>query len=294
MIASMTGFGRGQVEIDGRSATVEIRTVNGRFCEVSVRSPRDLAEYEGEITRRVKDTLARGRVSVSVQVDAADRPAVGLAVDLEMVRGYRALLDDLRIAAGLDGETVKLEHLLRFQELFTPPSEESDAPALAWVVAQQALDAALEALTAMRRQEGLALRAELLLRAERLEEGLAVVENRVPLRIPEIRDRLRDRLQDLLQDARLDSDRLEQEMAYVADRLDVTEECVRLHSHLALFREALDSPEPVGRKLNFLAQEMNREVNTIGSKANDAEVAHRVVGMKEDLEKIREQVENVE
>ena len=294
MIASMTGFGRGQVEFEGRSATVEIRTVNGRFCEVSVRSPRALAEYEGEITRRIKDSLARGRVTVSVQVDSIDRSTTGLAVDEETVRGYRSLLDGLRTAAGLDDEPVRLEHLLRFQDVFSPPQEDDDIPAQAWAAVEKALEAAIEALSTMRRQEGLALRAELLSRAAGLEDGLAYVEKRVPLRIPEIRERLRERLQDLLQDARVDSDRLEQEMAYVADRLDVTEECVRLRSHLVLFREALDTPEPVGRKLNFLAQEMNREVNTIGSKANDAEVAHRVVGMKEELEKIREQIENVE
>lgn len=294
MIASMTGFGRGQVDFEGRSATVEIRTVNGRFCEVSVRSPRALSEFEGEITRRIKDSLARGRVTVSVQLDAMDRSSLGLAVDPEVVRGYRDLVEEVRVAAGLGTETVKLEHLLRFPDMLAPPRDDSETPEQAWTAVGQALDAAVEALSAMRRQEGLALRAELLSRVQRLEDGLEFVEARVPLRIGEVRDRLRARLAELLDDARVDSDRLEQELAYVADRLDVTEECVRLHSHLALFRESLDSPEPVGRKLNFLAQEMNREVNTIGSKANDAEVAHHVVGMKEDLEKIREQIENVE
>lgn len=294
MIASMTGFGRAQADQAGFTATVELRTVNSRFCEVSVRTPRELAERENDITRLIKDAIARGRVSVSIQVDAARRAAVPLSVDPDIARGYRDLLEELRRATRLEDETVRLDHLIRFQDIFVPEVADPEAPKRMWSAVSEALSGALEALQAMRRQEGLALRDELLSRGTRMETSLDTVQARVPLRVPEIRERLRDRLAEILQDTRVDSDRLEQEMAYIADRIDVTEEIVRLRSHLVQFREALDSPEPVGRKLNFLAQEMNREVNTIGSKANDPDTAHLVVGMKEDLEKIREQIENVE
>lgn len=294
MIASMTGFGRAQAEAGGFVATVELRSVNSRFCEVSTRLPREVAERDTEVQRLVKDAVSRGRVSVSVQLDSASRSERSVTVDPDAVRTYRRALDEIREAAGLEDVPFELDHLLRFPDLFVPRPEDPDAGEHAWAAVRRAVQAGLEALSAMRRQEGLALRTELLGRIDRIEASLAVVEARVPLRLPEIRDRLRQRLEDLLQDARVNPERLEQEIAYIADRIDVTEECVRLRSHLDLFRQALDTPEAVGRKLNFLSQEMNREVNTIGSKANDAEVAHVVVAMKEDLEKIKEQIENVE
>jgi uncharacterized protein (TIGR00255 family) len=159
---------------------------------------------------------------------------------------------------------------------------------------QQAIAEAIAQMQAMRLQEGAALQKDLIARIDGLDEQLAEVEARAPYRVSEARTRLRERLEDLLNDDRLNPDRLEQEIAYIADRLDITEECVRLHAHLSAFREALAAEEPVGRKLNFLVQEIHREVNTIGSKANDAEVAHLGVSMKEEVEKIREQIANIE
>lgn len=294
MIASMTGFGRAQAEAGTFVATVELRTVNSRFCEVQTRTPRELGDRDAEIQRIVKDNVSRGRVSVNIQLDSAAKSERSITVDPEAVRAYRRALDEIRAAGGLGDTGLTIDHLLRFPDVFVARPEDPDAAEHAWTATRTALVAALDALAAMRRQEGQALRAELLGRVDRIAAALSVVETRVPQRIPEIRDRLKVRLEEILQDARLDHDRLEQEIAYIADRLDVTEECVRLHSHLDLFRKALDTPEAVGRKLGFLSQEMNREVNTIGSKANDAEIAHVVIGMKEDLEKIKEQIENVE
>ncbi|MGI9174988.1 MAG: YicC/YloC family endoribonuclease [Rhodothermales bacterium] len=292
----MTGFGRASLQHQGAEATVEMRSVNNRYCDVSVRLPRALAEREADVQAHVKAAFARGRITVQVQLEQSTDAALSIRVDEEAARAYARLLEHLREAAGFE-EPVRLEHLLRFSDVFTTPDDdekETGADETAWEAVQAALDEATEALRAMRRQEGEALQADLLARADAIKAALQHVEARAPDRVTEARQKLHDRLQDLLESPRLNEDRLELEITLLADKLDVTEEGVRLRSHLALFREALHSDEPVGRKLNFLAQEMGREINTIGSKANDAEIAHLAVEMKEELEKIREQVQNVE
>ena len=290
----MTGFGRASRHHQGAEATVEMRSVNNRYCDVSVRLPRALAEREADVQAQVKAAFARGRITVQVQLEQSSDAALSIQVDEDAARAYALLLEHLREAAGFE-EPVRLEHLLRFSDVFTTPDEdEAGADEAAWEAVQAALEEATEALRAMRRQEGEALRTDLLARADAIEAALEQVEARAPDRVTEARQKLHDRLQDLLESPRLNEDRLELEITLLADKLDVTEEGVRLRSHLALFREALGSDEPVGRKLNFLAQEMGREINTIGSKANDAEIAHLAVEMKEELEKIREQVQNVE
>jgi uncharacterized protein (TIGR00255 family) len=294
MISSMTGFGRGQAAGQGYEATVEIRTVNSRFCEVTIRGPRELNDREAQIQRQVKDTLARGRVTLNVQLEKAQGDGPGLQVNASAVRGYKALLEDVGRLAGIRDTTVSLDQLLRFQDIFEAEVHEAEDPEAAWTPVSEALTQALETLKAMRLVEGAALHEELMQRIDAIAEGLAQVRVLAPERIPAARIRVRERLDEIIQEGRVDPDRIEQEIAFLADRLDVTEEFVRLDAHLIAFREALASDEAVGRKLNFIAQEINREVNTIGSKANDAEIAQLVVGMKEALEKIREQIENVE
>ncbi|MFT4604509.1 MAG: hypothetical protein ACI9W4_001240 [Rhodothermales bacterium] len=294
MISSMTGFGRGQAAGEGFEATVEIRTVNSRFCEVTIRGPRDLNDREAQIQRQVKDTLARGRVTLNVQLERSKSDDLGLRVNEAAVRGYRALLDDVGRIAGIRDEGISLEHLLRFQDIFEAKAAEAEDPEALWAPVSDALTQALKALKAMRLVEGAALHDELIQRIDSIAAGLVEVRVLAPERIPAARIRVRERLDEIIQEGRVDPDRIEQEIAFLADRLDVTEEFVRLDAHLIAFRDALGSDEAVGRKLNFIAQEINREVNTIGSKANDAEIAQIVVGMKEALEKIREQIENVE
>ena len=272
MIESMTGFGRGTAQADGIEATVEIRSVNSRFCEVNARLPRQLSAWEAALQNQVKNALSRGRINVQVQLEERTDEELPIQVDPQIARAYAQLLEQLREAAGIDG-AVRLEHLLNFSDIFTTPEESETEAEEAWHVVEAALEEALVGLRTMRREEGQALQADLEHRLDRIEH---------------------ERLEELLEDQRLHPERLEVEIAVLADKLDVTEECVRLDSHLQLFREALASEEPVGRKLNFIVQEINREVNTIGSKANDSEIAHRAVQMKEELERIREQVQNVE
>jgi uncharacterized protein (TIGR00255 family) len=289
----MTGFGRGEADVDGFTARVELRSVNNRYCEVTTRLPRYLADREADIQKLLKAEFSRGRINAQIVVEFPAEDASILAVDVEAARTQFALLDALRSATGIT-EPITLDHLLRNSDLLKPPEEVESVAEKAWIAVGEALKAASSELRRMRLQEGAALETELAERIDAIEERLREVEEEAPKRVPAAGDKLRERLREILDDDRIDKERLEFELVLLADRLDVREECVRLRSHLDQFRAALAGAEPVGRKLTFLSQEMNREINTIGSKANDAGLSHLVVDMKEDLEKIREQVENVE
>lgn len=293
MISSMTGFGRGNLESDRLSVTVEIKSVNSRFCEVSVRGPRSISEREIEIQNLIKQTIPRGRISVHVQIDQASGMDARIDVNRPAALMYRDALASL--AEELDLDTpVRLDHLLRFPEVIERNESTGIDPEQEWPLIRSATEAAISELADMRLREGEALLADLHRRLDAIEDHLASVNERAPQRVADARTRLTERISELLDDQRVDADRLEFEIALLADKLDVNEEAVRLASHIELFREALQTDEPIGRKLNFIAQEINREINTIGSKSNDSELAHVVVSMKEELEKIREQVENVQ
>lgn len=292
MIASMTGYGRGEAAVRGYEAVVELKSVNSRYCEISLRSPKSFNAHEADIQRILKSTFSRGRISAFVQVSDPATVDLSIRVNAHAVKAYRSLLEEVASTAGID-EPVGLDHLLKYTDIFEADEVEEDLEAI-WEATQAALTAACDGMQAMRLQEGEALHKELSERLEGIENRLREAERLAPLRVQASGERLRERLSEIIEEGRIDSERIEFEMAMLADKLDVREECVRLDSHLALFREALASGEAVGRKMNFLSQEMNREINTIGSKSNDAEMAHLVVGMKEELEKIKEQVENVE
>ncbi len=289
----MTGFGRGMVEKAGLSSVVEIRSVNSRYAEVSVRMPHALSIYEPEVQARVRQRLERGKIQVYIQLHREQREKLPIQVDEEAAAGYSALLHHLKEVAGIQ-EPLRLEHLLQFSDVFTSSREEEEPLTEAeWAVVQEALEQALEAIEKMRMHEGGKLQQDIEERLTSLEECLSIIEERAPERVREAHARLRERVEALLSHERLVPERLETEVALLADRLDITEECVRLRSHLDFFREALSKKESVGRRLNFLIQEIHREINTIGSKANDAIIARKVVEMKEELEKIREQVQNI-
>jgi len=293
MIASMTGFGRGTAHAHNITATVEMRSVNNRFIDISVRMPSRLMAYENEVQNRLKRAFERGRLTVQVQVEQAAVDALPVQVNHAAARAYGQLLEELRQAAGIQ-EPVRLEDLLRQGDVFETAKENPEVTERMAEVVYAARHEASAGMRQMRRDEGQALAADLAGRIDAIDQYLTFVEVRAPLRVEEARTRLKARVEEWLGDDRLDPERLEQEITLLADKLDVTEECVRLHSHLTQFREALASEEAVGRKLNFLIQEIHREVNTIGSKANDADVARYAIEMKEEVEKIREQVQNVE
>ncbi|MEW6060607.1 MAG: YicC/YloC family endoribonuclease [Bacteroidota bacterium] len=292
MIESMTGYGKGEAANNGITFTVELRSVNNRFLEISSRVPRSLQQRENEIREIVRSKIARGKITISVNKEEEGDNELAISIDKERTKAIYRLLSQLRKTAKIK-EPVKLEHLLHFSEIFTTQEGEEDETE--WKIFLQALHTALDDLKTMRMKEGAELSKDLKRRIERLNATIDTVESLSVQRIPEERKKLQERIAAMLDDKSIiDNQRLELEIALLSDRLDVTEECVRFRSHNKFFLEALNSKESEGRKLNFLIQEMNREANTIGSKCNDVQIAHLIVGVKEELEKIREQLQNIE
>ena len=275
------------------TATVEVRGVNSRYLDVTTRLPRLLSQREKDIKEIVRSSVNRGNLVVSVTVEEESGAVAAVKVNKTAAKAYMKLLNDLRKAAKIT-EKVRLEHLLKFSEVLEVPHEElSDERE--WEVVGEALRTALAGFNTMRRNEGSELAKDLEKRLQWLDETVQRIEQLSRERIPEERTRLHERIAQLLDDKTIiDQNRLELEIALLADKLDVTEECVRFRSHAKFFLETMANAESAGRKLNFLVQEINREANTIGSKSNDSEIAHLVVKMKEEIEKIREQLQNIE
>ncbi|GAW67271.1 yicC domain protein [Geoanaerobacter pelophilus] len=292
MIKSMTGYGKGESTHEGGRFVVEVRCVNHRYGEVTVKLPRALMQFENEIKKRVAERLVRGKIDVFIQVENAVSLGVPTA-NLPLARGYLKAFNSIKEALGLEGE-VKLSLIASQRDVVTVAAEaeatlEEIPPELV-----QALEDALRRVDEMRLFEGESLHADFVKRREVLAQLIAKVAARSPLVVQEYAQRLKERVAQLLTEGNVPEERLALEVALLADKCDVTEELVRLESHLRQFDETLNSSEPVGRKLDFLLQEINREVNTTGSKANDAQMAALVVELKAELEKIREQVQNIE
>lgn len=292
MITSMTGYGRGEEVRDGFEAFAEIRSLNHRFLDVVVRLPKGLSPYEDAVKEIVRRQITRGRINLSVSLKSEQENGFGLRVDTEAAMQYKRLLETLRDKLELQG-AITIEHLLHFSEVMTveTPGEVSE---LAWECVQAALEKALRDLNGMRRREGVEIANDLHLRIDLLQKSLDEIEARSISRRREEFQKQYARLLEMLDTKELDRERLELEIALLADRVDVTEECIRFRSHNTLFEEAMNDAEPSGRRLNFLLQEMNREANTIGAKANDAKIAHLVVKLKEEVERLREQIQNIE
>ena len=292
MIKSMTGYGKAVVETETGRTTVEIRSVNHRYGEVFVKMPRSFLAFENDVRKAVGDRLKRGKIEVFVQreevVGGQQRPLVNVA----LARAYREAFDHLRTELGIY-DPVTLPLILSQKDVLPAQEESSDEDALRAELLQ-GVRGAVEAMETMRMREGEALLADLRDRRQTLAMLIDRVAERAPAVVTDYALKLRERLAQLLADTTLDEARLAQEVALLADRCDVTEELVRFRSHLIQFDETFALAEPVGRKLDFLMQELNREVNTIGSKANDAAMAAIVVELKAELEKIREQVQNIE
>ncbi|MDP4221321.1 MAG: YicC/YloC family endoribonuclease [Bacteroidota bacterium] len=295
----MTGFGRGEAtsttDRGGLTATAEVRSVNSRFLETSVRLPRNMSEREFEVRELVRKSLERGKININITITRGEAAAsVPLEVNESLARGYFDLLDRLRTVTGMTAE-ITLRDLTGFSDIFLSDSANADAAAAEWKLAQEAVTKSLEALHAMRKQEGSELEKDLRMRIANLDDKVNMVEKLSSGTSEAEFAKLKLRVLELTQDVAIaNQDRLDMEIALIAERLDITEEIVRFRSHIKFFLEALAAPEPAGRKLNFLIQEMNREINTMGSKTNDPQVSHLVVTAKEEMEKIREQIQNVE
>ena len=295
MIRSMTGFGEAERQTEAGTLRVEIRTVNHRHLSVNFRTPTSLAKWEPQMRDWLRAHLARGHANVAVRLEPAEAAAAaGLKVDEDRVRAYLDLFAELRTRFGVGGEPT-LAELLRFGDVIVRDDEGTRAEVPPEELQAVVVDAAL-AVAGMREDEGRRLQADLEGRLAAIDTALDAITELAPQRLSAERDRLRAAIAELSAGVGVSEDRLAQEVAYLAERWDVNEELVRFRSHNELFRElmAADPEEPVGKRLSFLVQEMHREANKIGSKANNAPIAHRVVAIKEEVERLREQVENVE
>jgi uncharacterized protein (TIGR00255 family) len=292
VIKSMTGYGKGESQYGGGRISVEVRCVNHRYGEVTVKLPRALLQFENDIKKRTAETLSRGKIDVFIQVEGGISLGVP-AANLPLARGYYKALNSIREALGLQ-EEVGLALVATQRDVISVAAETEAVLEVIPGELVAALEDALRRVDEMRVFEGQSLLNDFVKRRETLRQHIAQVAERAPLVVSEYAARLKERIAQLCSESSIAEDRLALEVAVLADKCDITEELVRLESHLRQFDETLTRTEPVGRKLDFLLQEINREVNTIGSKANDARIAAVVVELKAELEKIREQVQNIE
>ena len=289
---SMTGFGRGEANEDGRSWTAEIRTVNHRFLDQRVTLPAAFAGLEERVKKLVAGQQDRGRTEICLTCQGEVSGAAQLTVDMELARQYHRCLLQLKEQLGLSG-AVELRDLLAQRGIIVQQEQSADIEQ-EWPLIEQAVAAALADCARMREQEGQALKTELNSRLDQFAALVAEIESAVPQLVAQRHQELKERIAKLLTGMDIDPARLAQEAAIIADKADVTEEIVRLSSHISQFRSFLDSDEPCGRRLDFLLQEFLREVNTLASKISNAAVARLGVEMKNEIEKLREQVQNIE
>ena len=292
MPKSMTGYGRAQVLRDGRDILVEIRAVNHRYYEFSARLPRTCMYLEEKLKTLLNGRIARGKTEVAVTITRPDGRDAEVAVNRSIAEGYITALRTLNGEIGL-ADDLTLSSLLRLPDIFTVTKAQDDEQAV-WEAVSEAAEQALSSFLTMREGEGQRLADDLRGKLDGLEAMLLQVESIEPGVAENYRQRLYAKLTELLADTNIDEQRILTETAIFAEKTAIDEETVRLHSHLTQFRELLCAEEPIGRKLDFLVQEMNREVNTIGSKAQDLGITKLVVDMKSEIEKIREQIQNIE
>jgi uncharacterized protein (TIGR00255 family) len=292
MASSMTGLGIGEAQFNSTTITVELKSVNNRYLEVSCRLPSFLSYYEQQVRDIIRNGVERGKIYTTITVKGDPGGISGIRINEKIVGSIHDLLNRLRNVAGIR-EKLRLDHYMRFSEIFESYSEPENAD-LTWSHVKKALQDALDALKEMRWKEGEILLKDIAERIQSLEKHLDTIESIARDNVSEEYKKLTERIERLTQDHNIDQDRLHAEIALLADKMDITEECVRLRSHNQIFLNTLEKNEVVGKKLNFLLQEMNREANTISSKTIHVEISHTVVEMKEEIEKIREQVQNLE
>ncbi|MBW4057019.1 MAG: YicC family protein [Proteobacteria bacterium] len=292
MLKSMTGYGKGEASTPAGNFLIEIRSVNHRYGEISVRLPRTFYVFENEVKRLAASILKRGKIDISVQWDEAAAANSAPQLDMVVARGYydayTRLVKEFNVP-----QDAPISYIMSQKGVMKEVSGVVDEAELQPHL-MAAVQAAVASLDEMRTREGEALALDLQARRKQVAEWTAQIGERTPQVVTEYRQKLKMRLEQLLEGAEMDESRLAQEVALLADRCDITEELVRLASHFNQFDEAFRGSEPVGRKLDFLMQEMNREVNTIGSKSNDASITNLVIQIKAEMEKMREQVQNVE
>lgn len=293
MIISMTGFGRGEATENGFNATVELKTLNSKFLDVSMRLPQQLQHKELELKEVFQKSIKRGKLNVNVNFSEKDNVDSRFEIDFDKVKSYTKILNKVREAAGIS-KLLTIKDITNFSDIFISKEESEQAVEVKWKLVLKATEIAILKLMQMRLHEGEQLKNDLITRVSNIQASVAQILILTEGRSDEVRKKLKERIRQLIEEENIDKERLELEVVLLADKMDITEETVRLEAHLKFFLEAIEQPEPAGRRLNFLTQEINRELNTIGSKANDSKIAHHVVRAKEMLEQIREQIQNVE
>ncbi|MGB3209563.1 MAG: YicC/YloC family endoribonuclease [Desulforhopalus sp.] len=291
-IKSMTGFGRGEFERGGRVWAAEIRCVNNRYLDLKMKLPRGCASLEEKIRKKVAETHLRGRVDLFLSVSGDFTDLQEVKINIPLAESYRNALQSLSDEFALESN-ITAQTLVSYPDVLIREQQDEDL-AIVWEMVEKAIDAALESCDTMRSQEGKALAADLVARLAFFDKTIASIEESIPELLEQRQKHLQERLEKLLTNVQLDPSRLAQEVAIMADKTDVTEEIVRLRCHIGQFTLFLSEGVGIGRKLDFLIQEFLREVNTLASKINDATVAHLTVDLKSELEKMREQVQNIE
>lgn len=292
MIKSMTGYGRSQQLADGMNITVEIKSVNHRYFEFSSKLPRNYGFLDEKLKSFFNGRLTRGKMECYVQIEAVEEPDTVITLNHSLVKGYIDAYKELAETYGLEND-VKVSDISRVGDIFMVRKQAADEDRI-WAAVQTVAEAALDGFVSMREREGARLRDDVLFRLDEIISNVEYIESRSPETVKEYNEKLLTRMKELLEDTHIDEQRIITEAAIFADKVAVAEETVRLRSHISQLRSFLDLSEAVGKKMDFLVQELNREANTIGSKAQDVEIARRVVAIKAEIEKIREQIQNIE
>lgn len=291
MISSMTGYGKGSIQNGDVSVEAEIKSLNSRYLDLSLRTPKFLSAKELEIREKVKNRIKRGKIFLAVSVRRGEFEEKFSEIDPLAVKFAVNILKDIRESAGMK-DKIKLTDVLQFQNMFF--KEESDQAGEEMPLVEKAIDIAIDDMNKMREAEGKELEKDIRNRIKLIEQSLGKIENLKEEDLKNYFEKLKERAKQLLSEVTDNEQRLMTELAFLAERYDVTEECVRLKSHIKMFIETLNSSEDAGRKLNFILQEMNREANTINSKSISSEISHAGILIKEEIEKIREQIQNIE
>ncbi len=292
MISSMTGFGRCEVRKNGFLVSVEMRSLNHRFLDVELRLPRNLNPMEREIKELIGKSVPRGRVNATLSIKGDEVSTTNLAIDKSLASTYMKLLEDLKREFKLNGN-IELAQLLSFPDIISFENNDEMDDGLGEIV-KSAFSLAIEDLKSMKVREGAEIRKDLEARIKKINKLIKAIAKGNEESIKDTYAKLKEKVTALTETEVVNEGRLEMEVAFLAEKADVTEECTRFQSHNTLFLELLDKSNSEGRKLNFLLQEMHREANTIGAKTNNAEVSHWVVEVKEEVEKLREQIQNIE
>lgn len=292
MLKSMTGYGRQEMIVDGKKILVEIKSVNHRFADYNIKVPRHLGFLEDKVKKLASENITRGKVDIYINIESSEEADKDILLNMELAKSYIEALHKLRDEFGLKDD-ITVSSVARYSDIFRAERREEDEEAL-WQAVKSVMEEALRAFVAMRSREGERIEQDLVARIAYMKELAAKVEERSPQTVKEYRDRLYARIKEVLEDRTVDEARVLTEAAIFADKVAVNEETVRLSSHFDEFNEIITSGEPAGRRLDFLIQEINREVNTIGSKAQDLDIAKIVVTLKGEIEKLREQIQNIE